>query len=125
MQTKQRHGCLTAWLIMMMIGNASAALLYLLSEPKQLPNSPIELNSTTMILLSLLSLFNLCFAFGLWYWKKWAFYGFALTASLMFFTNLNMGIDIASASLGMIGIVLLYLVLQIKSNEKSGWENLE
>ena len=125
MQTKQRHGCLTAWLILMMIGNAATALLYLLAEPKQLPSSPIELNRTTMVLLCLLSIINLSFAVGLWYWKKWAFFGFTLTAVLMFFTNLNMGIDIASAALGLIGIVFLYLVLQIKHNGISGWDNLE
>lgn len=125
MQTKQRHGCLTAWLILMMIGNAATALIYLLTEPKQLPNSPIELNRTTMTLLCLVSLINIIFAVGLWYWKKWAFFGFGLTAVLMFITNLNMGIDIASAALGLIGIMLLFLVLQIKQNEKSGWENLE
>ena len=78
-----------------------------------------------MTLLCLVSLINIIFAVGLWYWKKWAFFGFALTAVLMFITNLNMGIDIASAALGLIGIMLLFLVLQIKQNEKSGWENLE
>lgn len=105
--------------------NAATALLYLFAEPKQLPNSPIELNRTTMVLLCLLSVINLSFAVGLWYWKKWAFFGFTLTAVLMFFTNLNMGIDIASAALGLIGIVFLYLVLQIKHNGISGWDNLE
>jgi hypothetical protein len=72
-----------------------------------------------------LSVINLSFAVGLWYWKKWAFFGFTLTAVLMFFTNLNMGIDIASAALGLIGIVLLFMVLQIKQNGISGWDNLE
>ena len=78
-----------------------------------------------MTLLCLVSLINIIFAVGLWYWKKWAFFGFGLTAVLMFITNLNMGIDIASASLGLIGIMLLFLVLQIKHNGISGWDNLE
>jgi hypothetical protein len=125
MQTKQRHGCLTAWLIMMMIGNASAALLYLLAEPKQLPNSAIQLNSTTTSLLCLVALINLSFAIGLWFWKKWAFRGFILTGILMFFTNLNMGIGIANASIGLFGVIVMIFVLQIKRDGKNGWENLD
>jgi uncharacterized membrane protein (DUF2068 family) len=126
MQTKQRHGCLTAWLILMMIGNALVSLVYFFIDPKLFPKgTAIELNKTTTILLGLLSLINLIFAIGLWFWKKWAFYGFAMTAGLMFFTNLNMGVDVLSSSTSFIGIMLLFYVLQIRQNGISGWENLE
>ncbi|HQA74726.1 hypothetical protein, partial [Flavobacterium sp.] len=78
-----------------------------------------------MVLLGILGFINLSFAIGLWYWKKWAFYGFALSGFLMFITNLNMGMDFVSSALGMVGVMLLFSILQMKQGETSGWDNLE
>jgi len=125
MEQKQRHGCLTAWLILMMIGNALSALIYFAINPKLLEPQGIIMTKEQMILLACLGIINLSFAVGLWFWKKWAFYGFAVSGFLMFLTNLNMGTDIVSASLGLVGVLLLFSVLQMKKGKTSGWENLE
>lgn len=122
---KQRHGCLTAWLIMMMIGNALGSLAYLILEPKALLEHGLTLTKEQMILMAVLGFINLSFAIGIWFWKKWAFYGFAISGFLMFLTNLNMGADVVSSALGMAGVLLLFSILQMKQGETSGWENLE
>jgi hypothetical protein len=122
---KQRHGCLTAWLIMMMIGNAFVSLGLLVLDPKLLQEQDPTMTKERMLLLAILGTINFSFAIGLWFWKKWAFYGFALSGFLMFITNINMGVDALSAALGLVGIFLLYSILQMKQGETSGWENLE
>lgn len=122
---KKRHGCLTAWLIMMIIGNALGSFAYLILEPNVLANEDIIMTKEQMVLLGILGFINLSFAIGLWYWKKWAFYGFALSGFLMFITNLNMGMDFVSSALGMVGVMLLFSILQMKQGETSGWDNLE
>jgi hypothetical protein len=122
---KQRHGCLTAWLIMMMIGNAFISLTLLFIDPKLLQQQDSTMTKEKMLLLAILGIINISFAIGLWYWKKWAFHGFALSGVLMFITNVNMGQDVFSSALGLIGILLLYSVLQMKQGDTTGWENLE
>ncbi|MGV9003836.1 hypothetical protein [Flavobacterium sp.] len=125
MEEKKRHGCLTAWLIFMMIGNALSSLIYFIISPKLLEPQGIVMTKEQMILLGFLGIINLAFCVGLWYWKKWAFYGFAISGSMMFLTNLNLGTDLVSASLGLVGVLLLFSLLQMKKGEKSGWEQLE
>lgn len=125
MEQKQRHGCLTAWLILMMIGNAISTLAYLVLDPKALENQGVTMTKEQMIILAFLGILNLSFAIGLWFWKKWAFYGFAISGFLMFLTNLNLGVDIISSAFGLVGVMLLYTILQMKTNDKSGWDNLE
>lgn len=125
MEQKQRHGCLTTWIILMMIGNVFSSIAYLVLEPKILEEQGVIMTKEQMIILAFLGVVNLSFAIGLWFWKKWAFYGFAISGVLMFLTNLNLGTDIISASLGLIGIMILFSILQMKNGEKSGWDNLE
>lgn len=122
---KQRHGCLTAWLLMIIIGNAFISLLLLVVDPKLIQQQDNTMSKEKMVLLAILGLINITFAIGLWHWKKWAFYGFALSGFLMFITNLNMGLDIVSSALGLVGVFLLFSILQMKQAEISGWENLE
>lgn len=122
---KQRHGCLTAWLIFIIIGNALSSLVYFLIDPSFFKKHGLEITKEEMIIIGFLGIINLSFAIGLWFWKKWAFFGFALSGLLMFFTNLNKGLDLASASLGLVGVLLLFSILQMKQGEKSGWEQMD
>lgn len=125
MEEKKRHGCLTAWLIMLMVANSLSALVYFIIDPKLLETQGIFMGKEQMILLGFLGIINLSFAIGLWFWKKWAFYGFAISGGMMFLTNLNLGTDAVSASLGLVGVLLLFSLLQMKNGETSGWEQLE
>lgn len=122
---KQRHGCLTAWLIFMMIGNCLNSVMSFILDPSFFKPQGIEITKEELIIGGVLSIFSLAFAIGLWFWKKWAFYGLALSSALMFFTNLNRGMDIMTASLSFIGLLLLYTILQIKREDTSGWDQLE
>jgi hypothetical protein len=67
---------------------------------------------------------NVVCAIALFQWKKWGFFGFIATAAVAFVVNLMIGINILQALLGLVGIAVLYWVLQM-GKEKKGWTQLE
>jgi hypothetical protein len=122
---KQRHGCVSAWLILMIVVNAISAVANLFAGDYISQNLPEPIPPTMLVIMSLIGLCNVIFAVMLMQWKKWAFWGFALTSVITMGINLSLGFGIAQSLLGLGGVVILYAILQIKENQKSAWENLE
>ena len=77
------------------------------------------------IFLLLIGLADITLTIILLNWKKWAFYGLLITSLAIMIYNLINGYGILFATLGFFGFVIIYLLLLIKKNGKSGWENLE
>jgi hypothetical protein len=119
---KKRHGCLTAWLVMMIIANSATALSYLLGSAfmkQTFPNAP----NWGFPVLIILGLANLICAIALLRWKKWGFWGTCASTIVIFITNLYIGTG-GAAILGLAGPALLYAVLQI-GGENNGWSQLD
>jgi hypothetical protein len=125
METKKRHGCVTAWLILMIVVNSATALFYLLAGEFISKNSPVEISSTMILLLGILGFANVFFAVLLLKWRKTGFWGFVATSIIALFINLGLGLGIGQSLSGLIGIAVLYGVLQIKVEEETAWNNLE
>jgi hypothetical protein len=123
--SRQRHGCVTAWLIFMLIINSLVAVMYLFASNSIASHSPVPLSGTTVILLGVLSVVNVVFAVMLLQWKKIAFWGFAGMSVLMLIINLSLGLGIGQSLFGFIGLAILYGVLQIKKNGVTAWQNLK
>jgi hypothetical protein len=120
---KQRHGCVTAWLILIIVANGLTAVSMpnLMNMIKQYqPNMP----DWVLWPLVICALLNVVFAFALFKWKRWGFYGFLLTAAAAFAMNLSAGFGIGRSLLGLAGVVILYAVLQI-GGAQSAWNQLE
>ncbi len=120
---KQRHGCLTAYLVAMLVINSLTALLYIVSTDfvkRGLPNAP----AWTFPVFAAGGILNVVFVIALFRWKMWGFFGFVATAALALCVNLTFGVNIFQVILGLAGIAILYGVLQI-GNEKKGWTQLE
>jgi hypothetical protein len=120
---KQRLGCLTAWLVLMILANAFA----LVSVPlrfgsiKQLiPDAPDWMIWPTFFLPVL----NIVFAIALLNWKKWGFFGVLGTSLVAFALNIYLGIGIPYAVAGFAGVAILFALLRI-GGEQSGWSQLE
>jgi hypothetical protein len=123
MSGKQRHGCLTAWLVLMIIANSGTALVYLLGSAaikQTLPSAP----AWCFPLLAVLGLLNVVCAVALLQWRKWGFFGFVVSALAAFGINLAIGLNIVQACFGLVGVGVLYAVLQI-GNANKGWPQLE
>jgi len=122
-EEKKRHGCLTAWLVLMIIGNSATAFTYLFGGvgfSQAFPGVP----GWAMPLLVLMSIFNLVCSVALLRWKKWGFWGFAATTVFALILNLSFGLSVGSALSGLLGIFILYGVLHI-GKENKGWSQLD
>jgi hypothetical protein len=122
-QPKQRHGCLTAYLVFIIIANSASSLTYLVASEGIKQNMP-GMPDWAFPVLIFGGIFNLACAIALFRWKKWGFWGFVGSAAVVFFINLAIGIDIVSALSGLLGVAILYGVLQI-GKERKGWSQLE
>ena len=121
---KSRHGCLTAFLIFMMVVNAATAAFYLFAGDQvrqAIPNAPPWM----IYALVVISLFNLACAVALFTWKKWGFWGFAASSVVSLGLNLMLGLGVAQSLLGLLGIAILFGVLQIGDGRTKGWPQLE
>ncbi len=123
--TKKRHGCLTAWLVLMTILNSLAAIVYLFAGDWISKNLPEGISTPLLILLALLGVANVIFSVLLFQWKKWGFWGFIITSIGALIVNLSIGSGIGKSLFGLVGISILYGILQIKKDNVSAWKNLE
>ena len=122
-QKKQRHGCLAAYLILMIVANSLMALIYLLgsgSMREQYPDAP----RWGFPVLAVLGIVNVICAIALFSWKELGFFGFLATSLVASIVNFAIGLNIIQALAGLVGLAILYGVLQIGNGNK-GWPQLE
>jgi hypothetical protein len=123
LQEKKRHGCLTAYLVVAIILNSATALLYLFGAAAIKRSSPHIPDWAFLVLIALV-LFNLACAIALLRWKKWGFWGLVASAAVTLGVNLRIGLGFSSAIVGLLGVILLYGILQIGKDNK-GWPQLD
>jgi hypothetical protein len=117
---KSRHGCATAYLIFMIIVNALVSLSNVMLGASQ--SSPV-VPGWLFFVLALFGCLNVVFAVALLRWKKWGFYGFMASALLIAVIN-ALSIGLGGALIGLLGVAVLYGVLQIGGNRNT-WSQLE
>ena len=122
---KHRHGCVTAWLILMLVANSITALFYLFGSEWLASKLPGDQPPGMFMLLAGIGVVNVILSFMLWNWKKWGFYGFAISGVVTVFINISLELGVGQSLFGLIGIGILYGILQIKERGKTAWENLE
>ena len=127
---KKRHWCLFAYLVLILIANSERASFYFFILPIPPPDISEEMARLIKFpnwyfpVMGVLCLLNLISAFAILRWKKWGFWLFTLTASIPLWLNLNFGTSINYSVLELIGVAILYGVLQI-GGDKKGWSQLE
>lgn len=122
---KLRHGCVTAWLVIMIAANAIFSIAYLAAGEKVLIIVPQELRPLVAFILIIAGILNIYFASLLLSWKKSGFTGLTVMSVIMFFVNLYMGLGFLTSITGLAGIFIFYIILQITKNGISAWEQLE
>jgi hypothetical protein len=118
---KKRHGCLTTWLVLIIVFNAIAIII---AMPKGSP-SVEDLPWWQAIIAIIFSLVNIGFAIGLFMWKKWAFWGFCASAIVSLVSNIVMGQLVILAIVSfVVELGVLSFVINI-GGENKGWDQLE
>jgi hypothetical protein len=118
------HGCVTAWLIMMIVVNSIVALVYLIGGDF-IENALGGIEDSFLIILGLVGLFNVLCAAYLLKWKKWGFYGFIGSSVVTIIINLQIGLEPVQAISGLIGVAILYAILQIKRDGITAWSQMK
>jgi hypothetical protein len=119
---KNRHGCVTAYLVFMLLANSASALVTLMTSDaikSTLPDMP-DWGIPVLVVASAL---NVVFTVLLFSWKKIGFYGFIATSILAAVLNAMAGIEPVQVVGGLIGVGILYAVLQI--GKPTAWSQME
>ena len=121
-KTKKRHGCLAAWLTVIIVFNIIFAVLYLagagVSESSK--GSPAW---AIPVLILLLILETIC-ALALFSWKKWGFWGFCAINLIGLIVDIGLGINMVWPSIAVfVSMAILFGVLNIGQDDK-GWTQL-
>ncbi len=119
---KQRHGCLTAWLIFIIVACALFIILYLAGSA--LISETLDLAGWVIPVLIILLLVEIACAIALFMWKKWGFWGFCAIAVFSFIINMALGLGIVTSIGGLVSIAILYGVLNIGKDNK-GWPQMD
>jgi hypothetical protein len=122
---KERHGCVTAWLIFMIVTNSFVVISYLFLRTLIQKNSPDPVPAWAFITLGVMGIANIIFAVALLRWKKWGFIGFVLTSIIAAGINLRVGTTVIQTLLGLAGVFILYGILRISKDGVSTWDSLE
>lgn len=115
-EAKSRHGCATAFLYFMVIANSLVAVNIVVF----LVRARVPVAAHWRVVLVVL---NVLFLVALLRWKRWGFYGIAVTVSLAAAINF-LSEGLREALLGLVGLAVLYGVLQI-GGKRSTWSQLE
>ncbi|MCJ7727835.1 MAG: hypothetical protein MUO96_04230 [Actinobacteria bacterium] len=151
-EAKNRHGCLMAWLVLIIIVNSLTTLSYLIytfgrgmitqvlqsqTFQSQMPQSQmlqiqmlLDIPVWVFSLLIALSIFNVVCAIALLLWKKWGFWGYCATSVTALVINLlfvsrGIGPVLVSVLTGLLGVLVLFGVLHIGDKENKGWPQLK
>ncbi|WP_033956984.1 hypothetical protein [Psychroserpens jangbogonensis] len=124
MTTKQRTGITTGWLIFMLVINILSALLYLFKQNLVASDFHNGIPAFMLFFLAILSLINILFIVLVFKWIKKGVWGLIVTNILAVVINIYNGLGIGQSLLGLLGIVVLLLILQVKKNNHSNWSNL-
>ena len=108
-ELKTRGGCLTIWLILMMLFSAIGAYGYLrFVEFMEYPISP-----AVQILLVGLSIAQIVCAIAIWMWKKWGVYACIANGVAVIVINTMIHVPIMQSLLGFaVGVTILVLLVR-------------
>ena len=119
-ETRKRHGCLTAWLILMILASVMFIALYLAraSYPQYAPDLP----AWALPVLVTIEMFQIICAIALFKWKKRGFWGYCIICAIAFFANIWLGVVVTAVGI-LFGAIILYAVLNVGKDNK-GWHHL-
>lgn len=125
MQNKQRHGCLTAWLIYLMLSYSIVSMgLFFGSDIIVQKFQYIESENLLLIVASI-AILNVLFILMLLKWFKLGFWGLLSTSTLLFIIQIMNCNNLLTPIITAIVILIMYGLLKLKKRNVSGWDNLE
>jgi bacteriorhodopsin len=116
---KSRHGCLTAWLILIIIINVALTVITIV----QVTSNPGKYYAWVMPAQIIFCVWSLVCVTALFMWKKWGFYGFFAGAFAVMILYLVTG-NYVYVLTPFVSVLCLFGVLNI-GGDKRGWPQME
>jgi hypothetical protein len=114
MRNKQRHGCLTAWLIYLIVAYSIVSIVFFFHTDGIIEEFPNKTSENTILLIGSIGILNTLFCFLLFKWIKLGFWGMILTNLSMLIIQIINGYEISHSAFGIFCIITLYSLLQLK-----------
>lgn len=126
MQNKQRHGCLTAWLIYLIIAYSLNAYLNFLKPDDISKITPFKTSENMNLIYGSLAIFGIAFSIMLLKWLKLGFWGILTISIILIVTRIINENQISTSSFYiLLCLMILCGLLQLKKANISGWKNLD
>lgn len=122
---KQRHGCLTAWLIYLIIAYSLGTFLYFFKTDELSKAAQYEISEDMRLIYGSFSFLGAIFAIMLFKWVKLGFWGILAISILLFVAQILNDQRIMSPIFILICLGILYGLLRLKRGNESAWNNLE
>jgi len=119
-ETKKRHGCLTSWLILIILAAVMFIVLYFARAGY--PHYAPDLPAWALPVLVTIEIIQIICAIALFKWKKWGFWGYCIVCAIAFFANIWLGVVVTAVST-LFDAIILYAVLNIGKDNNS-WRHL-
>ena len=121
MKNKKRHGCLTAWLIYLIIANSIVSFVFFFNTD----NVPKNTTENMVLLIASIGFLNLGFCILIFNWVKLGFWGIVTTNLILLIIQIVNDHEISHSIFDIICLTILFGLLHLKKNKVSGWKNLE
>lgn len=121
MKNKQRHGCLTAWLSYLIFAYSIMSIVTFFHTDKV----PKDTSENMALLLGSVAILNVLFCILIFNWVKLGFWGLLVTNVMLLTIQIINDHEISYSIFGMLVLIALFGLLQLKRNNVSGWNNLE
>jgi hypothetical protein len=118
----ERHGCLTTYLVFVIVVNSAMALIYLFGAEWLRRNGP-KTPDWAFWALAICGLINVVSAVVLFKLRRWGFWLFIASAIAGVAVNLSIGLGPQGIFGAILGVAVLYGVLHI-GKEKKAWPRL-
>lgn len=125
MQKKQRHGCLTAWLIYLVLVYSFSTIFYFFKTDEIFKVLGYKISENMILIRGSLGIFGVIFSIMLLKWVKLGFWGILIISILLFIVQLLNSDRIMSPFFISLCLIILYALLQLKKSNVTGWDNLE
>ncbi|HJY53778.1 MAG TPA: hypothetical protein VKD89_07125 [Candidatus Udaeobacter sp.] len=117
-----RHGCLTTYLVFVIIVNSAIAPMYLFGT-EWLRRNGLRTPDWALWALAICGVINVISAIALLRWKRWGFWFFVVSTLAGVAVNFSIGLGPQGLFGAVFGIAILYGVLHI-GKERKAWPRL-
>lgn len=119
---RKRHGFVTFWLVYILMNGLSTLLAYTIFKEEIQELLKIQISDEFASYLMGLGVLNAVSAILLLNWKKIGFHGLVVSNIVNMYVSGLMNSGIEATLFGLMQIGILYMVLQMKKEDKSTWE---